>query len=143
MNMNAVRKRVEALERLAAIRNGDYKDDDILSPRDAAFLIVEQRRIEDEDALEGKILVSRISDLLERHRRAISGRRHGVPDPEEAYRLMKEAGRRDGLCAELTDEEVEQIKAEDEEYRREWLKRLGAEREYIREVIKTLDSLRQ
>lgn len=143
MNMNAVRKRVEALERLAAIHNGDYKDDDILSPRDVCFLITEQRRIEDENTLEGKVLVSRIDDILQRHQRALKGRRHGVPDPAEAHALMVEAFHRDEYVNNLSAEERQEVRAENEHFRREWLERLGAEREYIREVIKTLDSLRQ
>lgn len=142
MNWNAVRKRVEALEQDAAFRRGDGDCGELLSSQDMAFLIVEQRRLSDEQTPEAAILSARIDEIMLSHRKALKFRRPAPLSPCDAHNALIDAARRDGLLDDLSPEEQEQIQNEKEKYRNDWMKRLGAEREYIREVGDTLDSLK-
>ena len=142
MNLNAIRRRVEALEKIKAMQSGDSVEDDLLSPRDVSFLITEQRHLEEEGTIESRILSARIDDMLQRHRRALKIFPRSPLPPHEVHEAVRQAAERSGLLHDLTDDERQRIDAEQKEYRRGWLERLGAEREYIREVLNELDSLK-
>lgn len=128
MNLSTIRKRIEALEYHAALRHGDSREADLLSPRDACFLLGERQRLLGEDTPETAILASRIDDLLKRHGRAAAIYRREPMTPKEATEALVET--------------MERTAEDEEEFRHGWLERLGAEREYIREVMDELDSLK-
>lgn len=91
MNLNAVRKRVEALENVMAAKSGDGGV--ALSPYDAALLLIERQNLG--DSPEDMAMASRIDEMLASRRRACARNRSEPMTPEEATRVLIKAAERD------------------------------------------------
>lgn len=136
MNLNAIRRRIEMLENIKTMRVGDSTKDDLLSPRDACFLMTERLRLQNDTTLEpgsdekliADLLISRIDGMLQRHKRACDIWSPQLLAPADAQKALEET-------TDRTEEDERQ-------FRIRWMERLGAEREYIRKVIDELDSLK-
>lgn len=88
MNLNAIRRRIEALERIMTPQDGD--EGCLLSPNDVALLMIERSEIE--DTLENAAVSQRIDDLLFLHSRAANRLQPMTPPaPGEVHTAMLEA----------------------------------------------------
>lgn len=112
VSLNVIKKRVEALEQTAALRHGGDSTAELLSPRDATFLVTEYYSLKGQDTVESALLAARINDLLKSHERAMRRCSYKKMTPKNAAEALQAA-------SERTPEE-------DEQYCRDWRRRLEA-----------------
>lgn len=95
MSMNAVRKRIEALEEAAAMKRGDSNGSGVmLSQADVALLWVE-RLMTIGDSLENLEKIARIDALLKSHRQACTRQKPEQMPPEIMEAAMRNVAGRD------------------------------------------------
>ena len=124
-----LKQRVERLEAKITTHSSAEGEDDILTPRDVAFLLCERQRLEEEGGAESRALCGIMDKLFEKHGRACKAHPPKALTPEQAHEALIAA-------SERTEEE-------EEEFDRKWRERLQEERERIRGGIADIDSLEE